>query len=92
MSAATAGASLSFGVSTMDVREQSTWLLVDVPGRTSSSPLRLELSANGEPWQSIAWIPDSMDATTIAVDLSAYLGRTVRVRFVIDSGGSPPPG
>ena len=47
---------------------------------------RVEISVDGEPWQTLAHVPVSDDWLNLSIDLSAFAGHVVRMRFVLDAG------
>ena len=54
------------------------------------SRAELQVSVDGETWQPLAGVPPSDDWIGVNVDLSAFTGQIVYLRFVMEGG--PPAG
>jgi hypothetical protein len=46
----------------------------------------VEISIDGETWQTLSAVPASDDWLKLTIDLSPHAGRLIRVRFVFDPG------
>ena len=83
-------------IETLDLRSSSTAVLSFESSLSmdSASSAEIQVSEDGTTWQTLVQVPASDDWITLNVDLSAWAGRVVQVRFAFDAkaprrGGRP---
>ena len=80
-----------FALTPLDLRQSPLSSLSFQSRRgTDTSRAELQVSVDGHTWQSLADVPPSDDWIGVDVDLSAFAGQVVYLRFVMDAG--PPSG
>jgi hypothetical protein len=65
------------------------WLQLDSWLPSSESHAEIQVTADGVNWESITVSGEPDNWTTLDIDLSAYAGSTIRVRFVFDGPSTP---
>jgi hypothetical protein len=72
----------------IDLRQaDSPWLQFDSLGLFGNSSAEVQVSFDGADWMTVADLPAGSDWLTSTVDLSAYSGRTIYLRFRLQPGG-----
>ena len=72
----------------IDLRQaDSPWLQFDSLGLFGNSSAEVQVSFDGTEWMTIADLPAGSDWLTTTLDLGAYAGRTIYLRFRLQSGG-----
>lgn len=81
---------MPFALTPLDLRQSPLSSLSFESRRgTDVSRAELQVSVDGHTWQPLADVPPSDDWTGVDVDLSAFAGQVVYLRFVMDAA---PPG
>jgi hypothetical protein len=72
----------------IDLRQaDSPWLQFDSLGLFGNSSAEVQVSFDGADWMTVADLPAGSDWLTSTVDLSAYSGRTIYLRFRLQPSG-----
>ncbi len=72
----------------IDLRQaDSPWLQFDSLGLFGNSSAEVQVSFDGTEWMTIADLLAGSDWLTTTLDLGAYAGRTIYLRFRLQSGG-----
>ena len=65
------------------------WLQLDSWLPSAGSHAEIQVTADGVTWDAITIAGDADDWTPLEIDLSAYAGQTIRVRFVFEGPATP---